>query len=230
MKQSSAPKSLKLALGLSLLVVLTIWWISKDVRSSWYNVPPAPSAVGMTASVLGDSQFAYRQGGLALQTMGDGGGRIVPLQDYNYEHLRDWFFSLYALDPRSDFVPMLAAYYYGSTQRYADAKYLIDFLEVAGNSAYGEKWRWLVQAIYLARYRTENIPRALSIAKKLADLQAKNPEIPVWTLHMGPFILADQGDKQAATELMKVILGSTKNLHPNEINFMIDYIDRAEGK
>ena len=181
-----------------------------------------------SASALGDSQFAYRQVGLTLQTMGDSGGRVIPLQDYNYKELKNWFFNLYALDPRSDFVPMMAAYYFSSTQRPADVKYIIDFLEVAGNSSYGEKWRWLVQAIYLARYRTENMPRALELAKKLANLRTENPEIPVWTLHMAPFILADQGEEEAARELMKVILGSAQNLHPNEINFMLKYIGEDE--
>ena len=125
---------------------------------------------------------------------------------------------------------MLAAYYYGATRDPENIDYLLDYLEVAGNDPSGEKWRWMVQAVYLARYAAKDTDRALVIAQKLTNLRLQNPEIPVWTLHMAPFILADVGEKQAARDLAKVILGSTDQIHPNEIKFMLNYIENSAEK
>ncbi len=226
MKLSSASKSCKISLALAVIVISAIWFVTHDVRSSWYNVPPAPTPTGLKISALGDAQLAYRQAGLSLQTMGDTGGRVVPLNAYDYDELSKWFRTLYGLDSRSDFVPMLAAFYFGASQDSEDVTKVVDFLEDVGYSTYGEKWRWLVHAVYLARYREKDTDRALELAKKLAELRLEKPEMPVWTLHMAPFILADLGEDEAADELLKVILGSAKDLHPNEINFMMNYLDR----
>lgn len=230
MKLAVAPKSHKYALALAVIIVVAIWWTGRDVRAGWYGVPPVPSATGLSFSGLGDLQFAYRMTGLTLQTLGDEGGRVTPLTDYDYAELEKWFYTLYRLDPRSDFVPMLAAFYFGASQDPEDTIYVINFLEDAGDDTYKEKWRWLVHAVYLARYREKDIEHALEIAKTLADLGLKKDDIPVWTLHMAPFILADMGEEEASRELLKVILGSAQNLNPNEINFMINYIESRSAE
>jgi hypothetical protein len=132
----------------------------------------------------------------------------------------------YELDPRSDFLPIIAAYYFGATRDPIDSMHMINFLDVVGRNPDKENnWRWLAQGIYMARYRAHDNDRALEMAYKLAEMGKENADLPLWTRHMPSFVLAAQGEKQAARDLMKAILGSAENLHRSEIRFMQDYLE-----
>lgn len=225
MKETAAPTSYKIALGLTVCLVFGVWIMTKDIRIGWYGVPPAPDYQTLMVSALGDEQFAYRQAGMTLQDLGNEGGEVTSLLDYDYQKLDGWFDALYALDQRSDFVPMLAAYYFGATRDPDDALILTDFLETAGTDPYGEKWRWLAQAVFLARYRAEDLDRALELAYKLQNMAETDPNVPIWARSMPAFVLKAQGETEAARLLLQAILGSAKDLHPNEMNFMQGYIE-----
>jgi len=105
-------------------------------------VPPAPTPRGAVAMSLGDAEFSYRFLALMLQNLGDAGGETTPLKDYNYKKIGQWFFLLHALDPASDHVPMIAAYYFGVTRVPADVAEVVRYLSVVGQIPGGEKWRW----------------------------------------------------------------------------------------
>lgn len=225
MKETKAPLPYKFALAVVVLLNLAVWFVSKDARVGWAGVPPVPDKNGLLMATLGDDQLAYRFSALTLQNLGDAGGRVVPLNSYNYERLKGWFFVFHELDPRSNFVPMIAAYYFGATHDPENSLHIVDFLEVAGQDHRREKWRWLAQAVYMARYRAEDMDRALDLAHQLSDMGQEHLELPLWTRHMPSFVLAAQGEKQAARDLMEVILGSAEGLHPTEIKFMQDYLE-----
>lgn len=225
MIEAPAPVSYKFALAIGVIFITALWFSMNAARVTWPGVPPAPKAETASFSTLGDDQMSYRISGLMLQNLGDTGGRIIPLDDYDYAELSQWFYLSNTLDPRSNFMPMLAAYYFGASRDKENLKYVVDYLAEVGNSSVGEKWRWLAQAVYIARFRMDDLDRALELAYTLSNLSSYNAQMPIWTKQMPAFVLAAQGEKEAAKELMKVILGSTKNLHPNEINYMEAYIN-----
>lgn len=225
MKEAPAPLSYKIALFCAVCMVSVLWVASHNARTLWPGVPPVPQKASISLSSLGDEQIAYRLSSLMLQNLGDTGGRVTSLQNYNYERIGGWMHLLHGLDQQSDFVPMIAAYYFGATNTSEDLKHIVDFLEIAGNDSRAEKWRWLVQAVFLARFRMDDLDRGLELAYKLSSLSSYNSQMPIWTRQMPAFVLAAKGEKEAAKELMRVILGTTKNLHPNEINFMEAYLN-----
>lgn len=211
---------------------LTIY--SRDIRASWANVPPVPKAQSAAMMALGDKQLAYRMSALMVQNLGDIGGRVTPLYLYDYDRLAKWFFLADKMDERSNFMPLLAAFYFGGgTQDPSTLGPIIDYLEMVGMREYGEKWRWLVQAIYLARFRMGDTQRAMGLAQSLAEI--RQPNMPAWTRQMPAFIASAQGDKQAAYEIIvSVLKDEREDLHPNEVNFMVHYIcarllDKAEA-
>lgn len=196
---------------------------NRGIKSAWANVPPVPA--GNTASMLalGDKELAYRMIGITLQNLGDSGGDVTPLKDYDYDRLGQWFYLEDKLDPHSNFVPLLAAYYYGSTQNPAQLDPVIDYLKMVGMRPEGQKWRWLAQAVYLARFRQHDFKKARGLADTLAA--SYRPGMPSWTLQMPAFIATDEGDKKAAYDIMISILkDSSDKLNPNEVNFMVWYI------
>ncbi len=210
---------IKIALGLALGLNLLFWGMSSGIYARWEGVPPVPTRRGAIMLTLGDAEFAYRSLALALQNLGDVGRDVTPLKDYDYRRLGQWFYLLHSLDPLSDHVPFIAAYYFGSTKVPKDSAVVVDYLRTAGVVPGGEKWRWLAEAAYLAQHRMYNLQLALEIAYQLAKLP-DNSDLPQWARQMPAFVLKNRGDKEAARQMMENMLVTDKNAHPQEISFM----------
>jgi hypothetical protein len=204
-----------------LLIALNIglWTQTNTLRPSWGNVPPAMSERSASIMALGDREFAYRMLGLTIQNIGNTAGTTTPLKDYDYNALKNWFFLEDKLDPASDFMPNLAAYYFGFSQNNQQLTPVIDYLRVAGQRPEKDKWRWLAYAVYLARFKQGDLTTALDIANILAN--EKRDDIPLWARSMPAFVMSANGNKQAAyAVLMSVLSSSGKNLKPDEIFFI----------
>lgn len=219
-------RSMRLTVGfliIALLCQLGAWASLRDRQASWANVPPAPSLRSARMSMLGDSQLAYRAIGIMLQNLGNAGGSSRALEDYNYTRLGRWFTVEDQLDPQSNFVPSLAAFYFGATDDPQQLGPVVDYLEKAGESPYSNKWRWLAQAVYLARFKMNDLDRAMTMASKLAGMY--RPGMPGWVTQMPVFIYLQQNDRQAAYNLaLQILKDDADHMQVNEINFMRDYI------
>lgn len=219
------------------LLQICLWMMTRDYRPLWLDVPPAPSEKTSAGITLGDGQFAYRSYGVTMQNIGDVGGRVTPLRDLNYDMLTKWFDVLDALDPKSNFMPMLVAYYFSATDNPDQLDGPIAYLRKVGlrEAGHYKKWRWLVSAIYLAKHKQKDFDKALSMAHELSALQDQDIALPSWAKNMPAFILLEQGDKQSAYELtMRILQEGVEDMHPNEVNFMVDYLctrilDEAEA-
>lgn len=212
-----------LAFFTALTLNTIVWWHAQPLRAQWGNVPPVPSPISAALFTLGDTQFAYRTYGLLIQNLGDAGGQARPLHEYNYDRLTQWFWLEDDLDPRSNYIPALAAFYFSANQDKQAIGPLIDYLAEVGSRPVPQKWRWLAQAIYLTRFVQHDYDKALVLAEKLAALDY--PYMPTWVDQMPAFIMMQQGDKEGAYQIMMNVLGSeARNLQGAEINFMRDYI------
>ncbi|MBY0430055.1 MAG: hypothetical protein K2Q10_02570, partial [Rhodospirillales bacterium] len=178
----------------------------------------------MHHQILGDRQFLFRHLALNVQIMGDEYGTITPLQSYDYTAVARWLDLLDALDPRSDYAPAMAAHYFGAVQDAGRVRIMVDYLRRHTARDPTGKWRWLTHAAFLARHRAHDLPLALEVARQLAAIDV--PDIPVWTKQMPAFVLAEVGEREAARDLMAVLLETSPNLSPEERNYMRDYIDR----
>lgn len=220
---------INLALGALLALNLGLWFASSDMQAKWAGVPPVPRQETAVMMALGDGQFSFRSGAITLQNLGDTGGRVTPLKEYSYAMLGQWFALLHLLDPASDHIPMAAAYYFGATPVKKDVRVVVDYLGRIGQNPYGEKWRWLAHAAYLARHKLDDLPLALDLAYKLSRMQVAGGELPLWARQMPAFILKEQGERDSARDLIEQMLATEKNLHPNEVNFMAAYLTEQLG-
>lgn len=200
----------------ALLLNMAFLFMHQDKQARWANVPPVPAQESAPFTGLGDRQFAYRSFGLVIQNMGDFGGRVTPLKDYNIERLGQWFRFMHVLDPQSNYIPFLAAYYFAAADNIDNYAPLSDYLADIGSASEDQKWRWLAQAVFIARYKEKNMEKALRFANDLAALD--NEDMPAWTKQMPAFVSVAMGDKEAALGILVGILGSnTGDMHPAEV-------------
>lgn len=191
----------------------------------WANVPPAPSVNALRASFLGDSEMAYRSLAVTVQSFGNSTGQVQALKDYNYKNLGTWFDAADSLNPASDYVPFLAGYYFGANQNPKELMPVINYLRRVGTYAQKDKWRYLGQAVYLARHKMNDMPLALQLADEMAAHYKAGGSMPAWTHQMRAIIASDMGEKEMAYNLMLDSLQSkSKGADPAEINYMLDEI------
>lgn len=216
---------LLLVMGLN----FSFWCGAKEIYSKWEGVPPPPTKNGALMMTLGDPEFAYRFLATTLQNLGNVGRDMAPLKTYNYERLGKWFFLLHELDPASDHVPMLAAYYFGATKVPKDAAVVADYLRVVGQIPVGEKWRWLAHAAYLAQHKMNNLNLALDFAYKLRKMNEQGVSMPQWARQMPAFLLNVKGDREASRRMMENMLVTERVTDPAEVGFMKAYLIEQLG-
>lgn len=196
----------------------------RGLRAAFAGVPPPPPFLVAPAMALGDGQLFYRAAAFALQNMGDEGGSVTPLADYDYARVGDWLDLLDRLDPTARYAPTLAAYYFGQTPNPDDLRRIVDYLSRVGARDPARNWRWLTHAAYLARHRLDDLPLALEVASHLAGLS--DPDVPLWVRQMPAFVLAEVGEREAARDLMATILATDPDIPPDEVALIQRFIDR----
>ncbi len=223
---ASAPKFFWALLIIMLALQVAVWSSVRDVRGRWTNVPPVPGLAGVSIMALGDREFAYRSAGLTLQNLGSVGGRTEALRSYDYSRLKEWFLLSLQLDRKSNFMPYLAAYYFGAADDPEKLRHVVEYLQIAGRGDEERRWRWLAQAVYIARFQVRDMDLAYDLANELAALD--DPTLPVWAKQMPAFVLAAKGDKQGAYDMLVGMLKTDAGKLPaEEINAMRAYICRS---
>lgn len=226
MKRQTA--KVHLILSVIFMMNVAFWCGSRDIYSRWSGVPPAPTGQGALMMSLGDAELSYRSLALTLQSLGDLGVDTTRLKDYDYPELGRWFRLLSGLDPVSDHVPTLAAYYFGATRVPKDVAVVVDYLRVVGSVPAGEKWRWLAHAVYLAQHRMFDLSLALKMAYELARMP-NSDTFPQWARQMPAFVLAKKGEKEAAREMMGNMIATDKNMSREEVNTLKGYMVEQLG-
>ncbi len=208
------------------LLQIFFWKETESTKAHFDIVPPAPNKYVISAASLGDQEFLFRVLAARLQNSGDIFAGFVALSKYDYNRIYQWLTTLDTLNNKSNFTPALAAYYYGQTQNYADTKYIVNYLDEHYERDPNKNWWWLLQAIYLAKNKMQNMDRALDLAYKLS--QNKEENAPLWTRQMPAFLHEEMGDGCMAFKIIEKILkeseSGAKQIKPEDIDFMRHFI------
>jgi hypothetical protein len=212
---------------LAVFLNVGLWVYSNKQKIIWPNVPMAPKESSFRMSFLDDGTFAYRSFAMVLQNWGNVGGDVQPLKNYNFEHLAGWFYLMDKMDPRSSYVPFMAAYYFSATQNKEQLPNIINYLADIGSRTGVEvpegSWRWLVQAIYLAKNEMNDQKRALELAEALSSIY--RPSMPAWTKSMKEIIRSEMGDKELAyATMIEILRSNAKYMDPAEVNYMVSVV------
>lgn len=200
-----------------------LWTVSSREHPVWTNVPVAPNALAVAASFLGDREIGYRTSVLTLQAFGNETGHDRALKDYNYKNVGSWLFMVDQLNSESEYAPWLAGYYFGSTQTPDQLGPVITYLRMVGKYPEKDKWRWLGQAVFLAKHKMKDDKLALQLADELAETY--RPGMPAWPLQMKAIVASEMGEKDMAYGMIvEMLKNDTAGMDPNEVNFMVDYL------
>jgi len=176
----------------------------RPLRSAIEQMPSPPSAAALKAMAFGDDQFLYRAELSWLQEVGDGGGRLRPLREFDYGRVADWLRALDRLDPQSDAMFQLGSAYFGaiSDPKTASTQLppLIDYYAEGGMADPARRWHWLVWAAI----KTQHVVKSPVMADRLVDdllAVRANPDAPAWLPLLAPPLLRAVGETERAAAL-----------------------------
>ena len=187
----------------------------KPVRPDLGYVPTPPSASFLRGIAMGDEQFLFRAVGLIIQNSGDTFGRFSALKLYNYQDLAVWLGLQDMLDPRSNYMPSMAAYYFSQTQNTEDVRYLVDFLYDHARQDVVHKWWWLMQAIYLAHHKLKDPDLALKVA-----LPLQHKDLPVMAQQLLAIVYEKRGELDQAFDIITEIQKHTEHISEKDLRYM----------
>ncbi|MES2962066.1 MAG: hypothetical protein V4694_06765 [Pseudomonadota bacterium] len=208
------------------------WKQTENIKPSFEIIPPVPSKYLVSTLSLGDNEFLFRVLGTRLQNSGDVFAGFIALKNYDYSRLYQWMTMLDELNPKSNFIPALAAYYYSQTQNKPDTRYIVDYLDQHASRDIDNKWWWLFQGTYIAKNNLGDINRALEMAEKLSS--NNSPNAPFWTKQMPAFLYEEMGDGCMAfaviENLIKESESGERQISAQEMNFMRVFINQRLAK
>jgi hypothetical protein len=208
----------------TLLLCAVLQRATYGMREAWPGLPPASEKAAALVYGFGDTQLAYRNIGMMLQNTGDTGGRVTNINDYDYANVAQWMWLSRELDKDANYIPSLAAFYFGAAKDKENLRHLVGYLAEMGDDTRGERWRWMAHAVYWARFVIDDQELALKLAERLAALEA--PDMPIWTKQMPAFVMSKVGQKKAARDLLLTIAATDKNVDPAELSQTCWYIDK----
>lgn len=195
-------------LWLSLLaaggVQLAVGAVLRPLHPAIETMPPPPTPSALRATAFGDNQFLFRAQTQWLETVGDGGGRLRPLREFDYDRVTEWLRLVGDLDPRSDAVFQVGSTYYGALTDPATAstklKPLVAYFETAAMADPAIHWSWLAWAAVKIQHVVKDPDLARRTAGDLLSLRQASPT-PAWLPLLAIPLLRIAGEEAEADRL-----------------------------
>lgn len=208
--------------GLLLLLMacnVLFWSQTRYIRPELRVVAPVPGKEELALLKMGDDQFYFRALALQMQNAGDSFGRFTPLKQYDMGKMYHWFTLLDTLDPHSNMMPAMAAYYFSQTQKSEDVRPLVRYLYEHSIRDVAHKWWWLLQSIYLAQYKLKDMDLALKVATPLVDKQ-----VPIWAQQMAAVVHEKRGEMSDALAIMETIKNNADAIPERDLRYMVYFV------
>lgn len=175
-----------------------------SLRAAIEEIPQPLGPTALKGLALGDDQFLFRAVARWLQDVGDGGGRVRPLREYDYDRVVGWLKALDDMDDRSEYVYFLAAHYFGALSDPTTAPQrvgkIVEYLRQSAMARPEQRWSWLVWSAAKTQRLVKDHALALRLAHDLSDLRG-NSAVPAWLALLAPPLYRTAGDEAAARAL-----------------------------
>ncbi len=221
------PATIKILKWLQLILATAFigMHIVLDAQSREYrDIPPAVAADEMRILSLGETEILAKLLSFWLLSFDSQSGNIVDFDALNYDHLTGWLETIQSLDPRSHYANVAANGIFIEVKNPAKAQKMVEFIRQQFHHAPNERWYWLAQSILHAKYRLNNLPLALLLAR---DMRAASAA-PAWARDMELLILQDMGEYEAAKVLILGILEHRAITDPHELKFLTSKLKELE--
>lgn len=212
--------SYALLAGFFFLLQVGFWWPTHRMIPDMGVVPDVSTERALNVMSFGDEEFMFRVMAFRLNNAGDTFGRFTALYKYDLKKVYDWFTLLDKFDNKANILPYIGAYYFSSTQKKSDVKYIVQYLKEHSEGRLSTKWWWRTQAVYLALHKLKDPEWALELARPLENAEG----IPFWARQLPAFVHEQRGEFGDALSIVEAILKNADDIPPSELRFMYYFV------
>jgi hypothetical protein len=233
--QQRALKSLPVLLLPGLLLALLMqagWHYYFNLNAPRLMVQPLKAPASPTiyrALSLGSQKLMGYILTLRLQLHDNQLGRNIRYRYLDYDALSEWLLTLYELNPQSDYPAFLASRIYSQVKDKAKIRKMISVVETLFDKNPVQHWRRMTEACVLAKHELKDLPLALRLAQKIANIPS-SVKIPHWARDMKLVLLDELNELESAQLLISSMLQDDDIKDPDEIRFLQDRLLRIQQK
>jgi predicted Rdx family selenoprotein len=96
---------------------------------------------------------------------------------------------------------------------------LVNYLYEHSTRDIEHKWWWLLQSIYLAQHKLEDMDLALKVAMPLVDKR-----VPIWAQQMAAVVREKRGEMEDALKIMETIKDNADAIPERDLKYMIYFV------
>ena len=223
-KTVPVPVLVIMAAGLALQIT---WGALQPRALATAGLLPAPMKVELwRAASFGDPIPMARALMLWLQCF-DNGSVTIPFRSLDYARVIHWLDNILSLDNKSQYALLAATRLYAEVDDAPRQREMLEFVYQKFIEDPEQRWRWLAQAVVIAKHRLNDLPLALKFAQALAD-NTNNNMIPSWARQMHIFIREDLGEVESAMILLGGLLESDTITDVNELRFLSERLQALQ--
>ena len=222
------PRSVIVLLLVALAAQLS-WHSQQPIDARAEDLPHPMSPRVYVIASLSEPVMAAKLLNLWLQAFDNQPAVSLPLQALDYRIVTQWLDTILELDPSGDYPMLAAARVYGSVNDPQKQRVMMDYIYEKFQQDPNKHWRWLANAVIVAKHELKDMPLALKYAKSLAD-KATSADIPYWARDMKIVVLEDMGEIEAAKVLVGGLIASGEITDPNELRFLESKIRELEKR
>ncbi len=212
-----------------LALVFQLGWHAgrPDITARAKALPEPPSTHELKLISIGDSIALSKMMMLWLQAFDNQPGISIPFKQLDYDMLINWLGRVLILDSRAQYPMLAASRVYSEVPDDAKKRQILEFVHRKFLAEPDMRWSSLAHAVYVAKYRLQDLPLALRYAHSLAEhVTAK--EIPAWVKQMEIYVLEDMGEIESAKVLIGGLLESGTITDAHELMFLQERLQRLE--
>jgi hypothetical protein len=223
------PRAIIILLLIALMAQLSWHGRQQPIGARANDLPYPLSTRAYVIASLGEPVVVAKLLNLWLQAFDNQPGISIPLHALDYGVVSQWLDTILELDPNGDYPMLAAARVYGSVNDRAKQRAMMNYIYDKFTQDPDKHWRWLANAVIIAKYELKDMQLALKYAEALAD-STTSEKVPYWAKDMKIVVLEDMGEIEAAKVLVGGLIASGEITDPNELNFLENKIRALEEK
>ena len=166
---------------------------------------------------------------LRLQLHDNQLGRNIRYRYLDYDVLSQWLMALYEMNPQSDYPAFLASRVYSQVKDKNKIRKMVMLVDALFDKNPLQHWRRMTEACVLAKHALNDLPLALKLAQKIANIPS-SVNIPYWARDMKLVLLDDLNELESAQLLISTMLQEGDIQDPDEIRFLKARLLRIQQK
>lgn len=219
-------------IGLIVFAVIQVSYhqfFQSSTASSYQKLDNPGEAKYYRALSFGSDQLLSYMMMLAVQMHDNQKGRHLSYRHLDYAVLSDWLLMLYKLNPHSDYPAFMATRVYSQVADKKKVRQMIGVVDTLFDGNPEKHWRRMTEACLLAKHKLKDLPLALELAQKVANMSAAI-KLPHWARDMKLVLLDELNQLESAQLLISSMLQSGEVKDPDEIRFLRSRLLKIQQK